>query len=469
LFLSTLKAYFQGRKNLFEGLAIMELEKDWLEYPVFHIDMSVGLITDAASFYRRMGVVLTRFEEQWGRTTDDSDVASRLEAVIMQAHKQTGRKVVVLVDEYDKPLLGTIDAPAANEDIRKAMKVFYSVLKSADDDLRFIFLTGVTKFPKISIFSDINQLKDISMSGQYAGICGISESELLRDFQPELQALAEELGLTRGEAFVEMKKRYDGYHFAAKSEDMYNPFSVLNTFDDKKFKYYWFETGTPTFLVNMLKASDFDIPTLENDIKIREKAIMDYRTDSGNFIPLLYQSGYLTIKDYDDKLKIYTLGFPNEEVRYGFYDELLMAYMPEKDTQGEFSAEMFVNDLSAHDAEGFMTRLKAFFADIPYELNNREEKHYQTVFYILFKLMGQHIEVERRTAVGRMDAVVATDDSVFVFEFKLTENATAEDALRQIDEKGYLIPFTASGKRLVKIGVKFSAGERGIGRWIIKR
>jgi hypothetical protein len=233
------------------------------------------------------------------------------------------------------------------------------------------------------------------------------------------------------------------------------------------FRYYWFETGTPTFLVKMQKAVNFDIPKLEDDVRIPAQSIMDYRTDNSDPVPVLYQSGYLTVKNYDGLLDEYTLGFPNEEVKYGFFRELILVYMPGKNTRGEFSSGQFIRDLWADNVEGFMTRLKAFFADIPYDLDNRKEKHYQTVFYILFKLMGQYIRVEYRTAVGRIDAVVNTDEAVYVFEFKLSKKASAEDALKQIDEKGFLIPFTASGKQIVKIGVEFDAGARGVGRWVV--
>jgi hypothetical protein len=266
-------------------------------------------------------------------------------------------------------------------------------------------------------------------------------------------------------AHAELKKRYDGYHFAKESEGMYNPFSLLNTFAKKDFSNYWFATGTPTFLVKMLKDLDFDIKSLENDVKIPVDSITDYRAEYEDPVPLLYQSGYLTIKDYDPLFNEYILGFPNEEVKYGFFNELLPVYMPKKNIQGEFYVANFIRDLLANNMEGFMTRLKAFFAGIPYELINKEEKHYQTVFYLFFKLMGQFIEVEQRSAIGRTDAVVTTNDTVFVFEFKLTEKATAEEAIEQIDRKNYLIPFTAGNKKLVKVGVEFSNEERGISRW----
>jgi hypothetical protein len=466
LFLSTLKAYFLGKKDLFEGLAIAEMEKEWTEYPIIYIDLNIGIITDNDSLNRRLNVVLTDFEKRWGRQVEDSDPATRLEAVIRQAYEQTGRKVVVLIDEYDKPLVNTLERKEVNEAIRNTLKGFYGILKSADANLRFVMLTGVTKFSKVSVFSDLNHLVDISLNENYAGICGISESELITCFQPEIKSLAEKRKLTYEATLAELKKRYDGYHFSENAEGIYNPFSLLNTFGAGTFRDYWFATGTPTFLVKMLQKRDFDIKILESDVKIPARSITDYRTEHEDPIPLLYQSGYLTIKSYNDRFNSYILGFPNEEVKYGFFNELLPVYMPKKATQSEFYVGDFVEDLLAGDVDGFMTRLKAFFAGIPYELNNKEEKHYQTVFYLLFKLMGQFVEVEQRSAIGRADAVVTTADSVFVFEFKLTENATAEEALRQIDDKNYLIPFTAGNKKLVKIGVEFSREERGINRWV---
>ncbi|MDR1335513.1 MAG: ATP-binding protein [Tannerella sp.] len=466
LFLSTLKAYFQGKKELFEDLAVAGLEKEWIKYPVIHIDFTLGDVNRVETLVSTLLLNLERAERQLGISLDgEKEPAGRFGKLIGLACEKAGRKAVVLIDEYDKPLLSTMDNPTLSDEIRTVLKSFYGVLKGSDADLRFVFLTGVTKFSKVSIFSDLNQLQDISMDKQFAGICGISESELLRDFQPELQALAKELGKTYEETFAEMKKRYDGYHFASRSGDMYNPFSVLKTFFSLHFGKYWFETGTPTFLVKMLKEVDFDIPTLECNIKIPADAIMDYRADNRNPVPVLYQSGYLTVKAYDEQGDIYTLGIPNEEVRYGFFTELLAIYMPVKDIQGDFYLANFAEDLWTHNIEGFMSRLKAFFADIPYDLNNKEERHYQTIFYIVFKLLGQFVRVEYRTATGRIDAVVETADTVYVFEFKLERNAPAEKALEQIDTKDYLIPFTAGGKQSVKIGVEFGEKERGIKRW----
>ncbi|MDR0613509.1 MAG: ATP-binding protein, partial [Dysgonamonadaceae bacterium] len=369
---------------------------------------------------------------------------------------------------YDKPLIETMDWPDINDEFRRALKSFYGVLKSADSCLRFVLLTGVTKFSKVSIFSDLNQLRDISMSNRFSGICGITETELINNFQPELHALAEETGKTYEETLAEMKKRYDGYRFAKESEDMYNPYSLLNTFADLDFGNYWYQTGTPTFLVKMLKDINFDIRKIgDGQVSATAEFLTDYRVDNKDPIPVLYQSGYLTIKGYNEQLNKYYLGFPNEEVKYGFLRNLLPAYAPvDSILLNAFYAGNFIEDLWAGNVEGFMSRMQAMFASISYDLSDRTERHYQMVFYLLFTLMGQFVQTEVKSAKGRADAVVKTSDTVFVFEFKMDTNGTAEDALKQIDDKGYLIPYTADGRKTVKVGAEFSAEERMLSRWI---
>ena len=350
LFLSTLKEYFLGKKELFEGLAIAELEKEWIQYPVFHIDMSVEPYLNLDSLYSALNTNLKFLEKQWGKDDNDETPAARFATLIRRAYEQTGRKVVVLIDEYDKPLLGpSVDLRNMNDDILTVLKGFYGNLKSSDAYLRFVFLTGVTKFAKVSVFSELNHLTDISLNKKYAGICGISASELVENFEPEIHVLAEELGKTYDETLGELKKRYDGYHFAKNSEGMYNPYSLLRTFAAGELQDYWFETGTPTFLVRMLKDIEFDVKSLENDVKISVDAVNKYRVDTANPVPLLYQSGYLTIKDYDARFNKYILGFPNEEVRYGFLNELLPVYMPKTDILTEFFVGNFIEDLQDHD------------------------------------------------------------------------------------------------------------------------
>jgi hypothetical protein len=469
LFLSTLNAYFLGKKELFEGLAIAGLEKDWIEYPMFYIDFNVGIYTDVRSLYQTLNYNLSQIEEKWGKVEGGDNPATRFGMLIRRAYEKSGQKVVVLVDEYDKPLLGTMDNLESNDEIRTALKGFYGVLKSVDAYLRFVFLTGVTKFSKVSIFSDLNHLKDISMDNEYACICGISETELIRNFQPEINALAEENKFAYEEALAQLKKQYDGYHFAKESEDMYNPFSILNTFSSRDIRNYWFATGTPTFLVKMLKEGNFEIPDLENNVHVSVNDITDYRAERSNPIPVLYQSGYLTIKSYDREFDEFILGFPNEEVKYGFLRELLPAYVPQYAIHQNFSTASFVRMLRKGDIDGFMENLRAFYASIPYDLMKNEsktEQYYQFVFYLLVTLMGQFVQTEVKTANGRIDAVIKTADTVFVFELKMAGQGTAETALEQIDSKNYLIPYITDGRKLVKVGAEFSAEERTLNRWI---
>ena len=470
LFISTLKAYFLGKKELFEGLAIAELEQNWITYPVIYIDFNRGSNDSLQSVQILLTAMLDIYESQWGITEKYDDLSARFATLIGTAYQKSGQKVVVLVDEYDKALINSMDNQLMTDDLRTFFKGFYGVLKGMDYCLRFVFLTGVTKFSKVSIFSDLNQLKDISFTEQYAGICGISENELITGFQPELYALAENLELTYDETLAEMKKRYDGYRFAKKGDDMYNPFSVLNVLEDKDFGNYWFKTGTPTFLVKALKNDNYDIRKFENDVTIAADSIDDYRIGESNLTPLLYQSGYLTIKSYNKQYDEFTLGYPNEEVKYGFLNELMPAFAPIVGLNDSFSASRFTRMIDKGDVEGFMKQLTAFLASIPYDAikkEHRDEQYYQHVFYLLFTLMGQFVETEVKSAEGRADAVVKTADGIYVFGFKMDGKATAEDALDQIDDTGYLIPYTADGRRLVKIGVEFSMDQKGIKRWLI--
>ena len=479
LFLSTLKAYFEGKKELFEGLKIAELEKEWMEYPVIYLDFNKESYSDIHSLEIVIDDILQKYEQQYEVSFISKSLSVRFANVISQAHKKSGEKVVVLIDEYDKPLISSIDNPDLNKTMRTILKGFYGVLKAEDAHLKFVFLTGVTKFSQVSVFSDLNQLVDISLNEKYAEICGISETELLQNFQPEIQALADKRKLTYEEAFAKLKKLYDGYHFAKESTDIYNPFSVLNTFDSLDFGYYWFKTGTPTFLVNTLRNQNYDIRKFNNDVKIAANSIMDYRVENENLMPLLYQSGYLTIKLYEQDGNFYVLGFPNEEVKYGFLNELLPVFVLTPITTGNFSVIEFMQQVKNGDIEGFMTSLKAFFAAIPYNAikqEHRDEQYYQHIFYLLFTLIGEFVQTEVKNNKGRADAVVKTADSIYVFEFKMDENATAEAALAQINSKDYAIPYIAdhistgsmTARKIVKIGVEFSQTERGVKRWLIE-
>ncbi|MDR0545976.1 MAG: ATP-binding protein [Dysgonamonadaceae bacterium] len=471
LFLSTLKAYFEGKKELFEGLALSGLEKDWTEHPVIYLDFNTASYNTVETLNGVLDSVLKTYEKKWNLPPDSDIISVRFKNLIENAAGKFGQKVVVLIDEYDKSLINTMDKPQLNEEIRDVLKGFYGVLKAEDANLRFVFLTGVTKFSKVSIFSDLNQLQDISLDSKFSGICGITETELLNNFEPEIKNLAAKNNKSYNEICTGLKKRYDGYHFSENLEGVYNPFSLLNTFAQCTFRYYWFATGTPTFLAKHLKETGFDICKLENEVTISASSIMDYRVENRNYVPLLYQSGYLTIKSYDAIFDEYTLGYPNEEVKYGFLNELLPVFLPKITANDDFSVSRFTRTLLAGDIETFMQLLKAFYAYIPYDsIENayKTEKYYQHIFYLLLTMMGQFVQAEVKTAQGRADAVVKLPEAIYIFEFKMANNGTAEDAIAQINDKHYAIPYSADGRKIVKIGAEFSDEERGLKRWIIE-
>ena len=352
------------------------------------------------------------------------------------------------------------------DEYRRTLKAFYGVLKSSDRYLRFVFLTGVTKFAQVSVFSDLNQLQDISFWPEYSSLCGITKDELVKTFTPEIQGLAA-FSETDFETMVDkMTRLYDGYHFYPYSEGVFNPFSVLNACKSKTLSNFWFQTGTPTYLVELLQQSDYDLRLLIDGMEVTSSAFSEYRADARNPLPMIYQSGYLTIKGYDKEVGLYTLGFPNDEVRYGFLNFLVPYYTEVTDDETGFHIAKFMRELKAGDVDAFMERLRVFFAGIPYELSNNNERHYQAIFHVVFTLLGQFIRSEVRSSRGRADAVVITPDAVYAFEFKL--NGTAEEALKQIDEKGYLIPYRLDGKRLVKVVVNFSKETRNIGEYKIQ-
>ena len=467
LLLSTFESYFEGKKELFEGLAIEQLEEKWEKYPILHMDLNARKYERAEDLIAMLNQYLEGWEAVYGTEKKDRAPEERFGYVIQKAYEQTGKGVVVLVDEYDKPLLQALHNKELMEEYRIILKAFYGVLKSADRYLRFTFLTGVTKFSQVSVFSDLNQLNDISMDRTYASICGITKEELLATFQPELAALAEANELTLDETIQTMTNQYDGYHFHPQGAGMFNPFSVLNAFDKLEFGSYWFQTGTPTFLVKSLQQSDYDLRTLMDGVEASALTFSEYRADVSNPIPLIYQSGYLTIKDYDKEFKIYRLGFPNDEVKYGFLNFLIPYYTPITDDQKTFYIGRFVQELRKGDIDAFMQRFEAFFADFPYELNDKTERHYQVVVYLIFKLMGQFTQAEVHSAKGRADAIVQTPDYVYIFEFKL--NGTAEDALQQINDKGYAQPFNADSRQIIKVGVEFSADTRNVKRWLVQK
>ena len=466
LLISTLEAYFRGKKELFEGLAIEQLETKWEVFPVLHLDLNARKYATGADLVAILNQHLESWEAQYGDEKRDRAPEERFAYVIEQAYRQSGQPVVVLVDEYDKPLLQALQNKELMEAYRTTLKAFYGVLKSSDRYLRFVFLTGVAKFAQVSVFSDLNQLNDISLNQHFATLCGITRKELIDNFMPELNRMAEVNDMTVEETIEAMARQYDGYHFHPKGEGVFNPFSLLNAFYSGEMGDYWFQTGTPTFLVQLLKESDYDLRTLMEGVEADATSFSEYRADRSNPIPLIYQSGYLTIKGYDKEFKEYRLEFPNEEVRYGFLNFLIPFYTAVGDSERNFYVGKFVRELRSGDVDSFMQRFEAFFADFPYELNDRTERHYQVVIYLVFKLMGQFTQAEVHSARGRADAVVQTPGYVYIFEFKL--DGSAEQALQQIEEKGYARPFVADNRKVVKVGVEFSAEQRNIKRWLVE-
>ena len=518
LFLSTLAAYFRGQKELFTGLylekneeeqAVQENRSAWQEYPVLYLDFNVGKYTDTGALNERLHVLLGEAEQEYGITAMKEEqpfFASRFERLLKIIYQQTGKQVVILVDEYDKPLLQTMGVNEdLNEQYRNTLKAFYSVIKTCDEYIRFAFLTGVTKFSKISIFSDLNNLNDISLLPKYAGICGISQSELEATFAPEIEALAQANELTRDETLKRLKQNYDGYCFAQRSENMYNPFSLLRVFDGQLFQSYWFSTGTPTFLVNYLKEAHYYIPDLDGNVQLDEDGLQTYRAVAQDVLPILFQAGYLTIKKYINDLRLYRLGFPNNEVRYGFLNNLLPAYSDVPFGQTGVWGGRFVQDIRNGKVNEFMERMQAIIASIPYDdftdknLKLREQ-NYQTAVYLVFALMGQFVQTEvhcycrtatdgggsmqqrcfgsaetrsqnytRMYSFGVADCVVTTADGIYIFEFKLSGNGTAEDAINQIKEQNYAAKYKVDGKKIVLIGAGFEEATRTIKNWKVEQ
>ena len=464
LLISTLEAYFQGKKELFDGLAVASLEKEWKQHPVLHLDLNTQNYSSVSALEDILNEALSGWEDMYGANDVEIGFARRFAGIIRRAATTTGERVVILVDEYDKPLLQTIGNPELQEEYKKILKSFYGALKSEDGYIRFALLTGVTKFGKVSVFSDLNNLEDISMKKEYSGICGVSEEELIRDFDEDIKKLAETNGQTYGQACAQLKEDYDGYHFCPDSPGIYNPFSLLNTFKSREYGSYWFETGTPTYLVELLKKSDYDLEQMSREETDAET--LDSIFTGDNPIPVIYQSGYLTIKKYDSRFGLYTLGFPNREVEEGFLRFLMPYYAKSDRTKSGFEIKRFVDDVEKGDIDGFMERLQSFLSDCTYELARDIELHYQNVLFIVFRLAGLYTRVEYRTSRGRIDMVVQTADYVYVMEFKL--DGSAEQALQQIEEKQYALPFAKDSRKVYRIGVNFSSETRNIDRWIVE-
>ena len=464
LLVSTLEAYFSGKKELFNGLAMEQLEQEWTVYPVLHIDFSRTKYTTIEDLQEQLNLYLSEWERTYGKNEEETSYAARLTGLLQRIYQQTGKQAVVLIDEYDAPLLDSNSDSALQGQLRTEMRKFFSPLKAQGQYLRFLFLTGISKFSQMSIFSELNNLQNISMRDDYSAICGITERELRTQLKTDIEMMAQANNETYEEACTHLKQQYDGYHFSENCEDIYNPFSLFNAFAQKKYANFWFSTGTPTFLINILQQSNFDIRELDGATATAEQfdAPTSVITDP---LPVLYQSGYLTIKGYDPEFQLYTLAYPNKEVRKGFIESLMPAYVHLPARENTFYVVSFIKDLRAGKLTECLERIRSFFASIPNDLENKQEKHYQTIFYLLFRLMGQYVDTEVKSAIGRADVVVKMQDAIYVFEFKV--DGTPEEALEQINSKGYIIPYQPDHRKVVKVGVNFDSATRSIGDWKI--
>lgn len=464
LLISTLEAYFSGKKHLFEGLAIEDLETEWNEYPILHFDLNAKKFDAVEDIYELVGRQLERYELQYETVAVDQSLDGRFYNLVMSIADRTHKRVVILVDEYDKPLLQTIGNSELQNTYREILKAFYGVMKSCDGQIHFGFLTGVTKFGKVSVFSDLNNLDDISMDPAYYDICGISEDELNEYFDAEIGILAEENDITKEQAYDRLRNEYDGYHFCENVSGVYNPFSVLSTLRKNRFGNYWFETGTPTYLVELLKRSDFQLDKIDG-YKTGKDVLNGI--DPGSPVAMIYQSGYVTIKDYDSEFDLVTVGFPNKEVERGFLLFLLPYYTNLKKEDSNFFVSRAVQALKNGDAEVFMSYMKSLLAGYPYDLIKDTENHYQNVVYLTLKLMSVYlVDAEFRTSDGRIDLLVRTDKYIYVMEFKY--NGSAQEAMDQIESKEYPLPFAMDSRTIIKVGVNFSGETRNIDNWIIR-
>ena len=465
LLVSMMEYYFNGEKDLFKGLAIEQLEQEWKKYPVLHLDMNAEKYSNLKALESILDRNLRLWEQQFECTDQGDSLAGRFTAVIRRAYEKTGQKVAILVDEYDKPLLQAFDNEELKEDYRATLKAFYGVEKSMGAYIQFAFFTGVTKFSKVSVFSDLNNLADISMDKRYAEICGITEKEIHDNLDAEVESLAQANNLTKEACYAKLKLNYDGYHFEAGTTGMYNPFSLLRTLDSQAFKDYWFETGTPTILVEALKKNNYNLEELTQE-EVTADLLGSIDSIDKNPLPLIYQSGYLTVKDYDERFGIYRLGFPNKEVERGFTRFLVPYYTPLSETKSGAFISKFVYEIESGKPEQFMQRLDSIFDDGDYQIAGNAELYFQNAVWIIFMLVGLYTEVEHHTSNGRIDLLINTQDYIYIIEFKLDKSA--EDALQQIEEKQYAKPFEHDGRTIYKIGINFSSKTRRIEGWKIE-
>ncbi|WP_296324230.1 ATP-binding protein [Treponema sp. UBA3813] len=472
LLLSTLEAYFLGKKDLFKGLAIENLEKDWIQYPVIKISFGANSYENNARLKARLNAILTEAEEKYQIQKNSEDAAERLSQIIHSVTKKTGKQVVILIDEYDKPILDALYTEYEEQN-RQELRSFYSPLKDCDQYIRFLFITGITKVSHVNIFSGLNQLNDISLTEKYSSICGISESELEQYFMPEIEALAERQEMSLEETKAKLAQMYDGYHFTHDVEGVYNPFCLLKCFSDKDFGSYWFESGTPSLLVKTLQNQPLELTTIINGRKAKEDQFKNYDPDSKNMLPVIYQSGYLTIKDFDKEKRIYTLDFPNREIEDGFINILLKKFVTVPYDDLGLAIGNLCDALELHDLDQALNIIKSAIADLPTVVKKDMcENYYESVTHLMFRMTGWRVVSELQNVCGRSDVVVASKDSVFIFELKMDKGRpfeeVAEEALAQIDANGYSERFAVSGKKMYKVALVFSSEGKGLVGWKVK-
>ena len=467
LFLTTLQSYFEGKKDLFNGLAIEKLEKEWTEYPVLHFDLSGGKHMNKEQLERYLAFILETEEKKWGITQPQIDANNRLTELINTAYEKSGKQVVVLIDEYDAPMLDVAHEKEQLDVLRNIMRNFYSPLKYSEAKLRFVFLTGITKFSQVSIFSELNNITNVSMDDEYAGICGITKEELLENMSDDIDMLADALGYSREMMIAKLKENYDGYHFSKKSPDVFNPYSLLNCFSKKELGAFWFSSGTPTYLINMLR----QFGVLPTDIAPTEAVSSSFNAPTENLktiTPLLYQSGYVTIKEYDPETGIYTLDIPNKEIKVGLFDNLLPNYVDGVSAErGNVAIAKMALLIGKRNMDGALHLLQDFLGTVPYCNVTNYEGHYQQMLFIIFTLLTNYlVDVEVHTPRGRVDIVLLTKTDLYVVELKL--NKSAQAAMQQINLKNYRQRFALCGLPITKVGINFDSTQGTIEDWVIE-
>ena len=467
LLLSTIDSFFSGKRELFSGLRIERLEKEWKSYPVFYFDFGGKEYKTRKDLEKKLYNILENFKKEYGLTSSETSPELIFSDLIKDAAEKYGKNVVVLVDEYDKALLETIDNKSENENCRSLLRGFLGVLKPCDSYLKFVLITGVTKFSKVSIFSDLNQLNDISLSSSAQDICGITQQELENYFSYEIKELASENGISESECLKSLKDKYDGYHFSKELIDVYNPYSILKTFSDSFFGTYWFETGTPTFLIKQLEQNNFDLYNFSDGVEYSISTLMNKTDADFDIVQLLYQTGYITIKAWNKELNTFILKYPNHEVEYSFLSVLMPSFLKQNQRTSDFWIREFYKDIKDGNIDSFMTRLKSIVASVPYSTDKRPSEHdFQITIYLIFTLLGQFTTAESYTNKGRIDCVIETSNIIYLFEFKVDESAQV--AFNQIIYKNYDEKYSSSKKKIVKIGASFDSTTKSLSKWIFE-